>query len=60
MTVWAYFRLPETKDRSASELDELFERRIPARQFKTTKVVAVEASRVENFELAQNNNANTA
>lgn len=34
--VWAYYRLPEPKDRSYAELDNLFERRIPARQFAST------------------------
>lgn len=32
--VWAYFRLPETKDRTYMELDILFELRLPARKFK--------------------------
>jgi SP family general alpha glucoside:H+ symporter-like MFS transporter len=41
-TVWCYFRLPEMKGRSYRELDVLFERRIPARQFKST-VVSLEA-----------------
>ncbi|KAL1408644.1 hypothetical protein Q8F55_005457 [Vanrija albida] len=36
MTVWAYFRLPEMKGRSYRELDLLFERKVPARQFKNT------------------------
>jgi len=36
--VWAYFRLPETKDRSFGEIDLLFEGRVPARKFKSTKV----------------------
>lgn len=36
--IWAYFRLPETKDRTFEELDILFDRRIPARKFKTTDV----------------------
>ena len=36
--VWTYFRLPEPKGRSYGELDILFEERVPARQFKTTKV----------------------
>lgn len=31
--IWAYFRLPETKDRTYEELDIMFERRIPARKF---------------------------
>lgn len=32
--VWAYFRLPETKDRTYMELDILFESKVPARKFK--------------------------
>jgi MFS transporter, SP family, general alpha glucoside:H+ symporter len=35
MIVWAYFRLPETKGRSYAELDVLFQRKVPARQFAT-------------------------
>ncbi|KAK9313227.1 general substrate transporter [Lipomyces starkeyi] len=35
--VWAYFRLPEPKGRTYAEIDDLFERRIPARKFKETK-----------------------
>lgn len=36
--VWTYFRLPEPKGRTYGELDILFERRVSARKFKTTKV----------------------
>lgn len=36
--IWCYFRLPETKDRTFGEIDLLFEYKIPARKFKTTKV----------------------
>lgn len=32
-----YFTIPETKGRSYAELDDLFQRRIPARQFAKTK-----------------------
>lgn len=32
--VWAFFRLPETKDRTYEELDILFEKRLPARKFR--------------------------
>lgn len=35
---WTYFRLPEPKGRTYGELDVLFERKIPARKFKHTKV----------------------
>ena len=33
-TIWAYFRLPETKDRTYEELDIMFDKRIAARRFK--------------------------
>ncbi|KAM0324682.1 hypothetical protein ACHAQA_008075 [Verticillium albo-atrum] len=36
--VWSYFRLPETWNRSYHELDVLFAKRIPARQFASTHV----------------------
>jgi MFS transporter, SP family, general alpha glucoside:H+ symporter len=36
--IWCWFRLPETKDRSFGEIDLLFENRVPARKFKSTKV----------------------
>ncbi|KAJ6440004.1 sugar porter (SP) family MFS transporter [Purpureocillium lavendulum] len=36
--VWVYFRLPEPKGRTYAELDELFEKKVPARKFATTHV----------------------
>lgn len=36
--VWAYFRVPETMGRSFEELDLLFDKRVPARQFKNYKL----------------------
>lgn len=39
--VWVFLRLPEPKGRTYGELDVLFERRIPARQFSKTKVEPV-------------------
>lgn len=36
--VWTYFRLPEPKGRTYAELDLLFEKKVPARQFKSTVV----------------------
>jgi SP family general alpha glucoside:H+ symporter-like MFS transporter len=36
--IWVYFRLPEPKGRTYGELDLLFEQRISARKFATTKV----------------------
>lgn len=38
--IWAYFRLPETKGRTFHELDILFAKQVPARQFATTDVNA--------------------
>ncbi|TLD25066.1 hypothetical protein PspLS_05386 [Pyricularia sp. CBS 133598] len=36
--VWAFWRLPETKDRTYEELDILFAQRTPARKFRLAKV----------------------
>lgn len=36
--VWVFFRLPEPKGRTYAELDVLFEKRVPARKFASTKV----------------------
>ncbi|PTB46064.1 hypothetical protein M441DRAFT_32762 [Trichoderma asperellum CBS 433.97] len=40
VTVWAFFRYPETFKRSYEELDILFEKGIPAREFRKYKVDA--------------------
>ncbi|WWD21809.1 hypothetical protein CI109_106297 [Kwoniella shandongensis] len=40
-TVYLYFRLPETKGRTYAELDILFERKIPARKFASTKIATL-------------------
>ncbi len=40
--VWTYFRLPEMKGRTYEELDILFDRRVPARKFKSEDVNAYE------------------
>ncbi|KAI0536037.1 general alpha-glucoside permease [Xylaria digitata] len=37
-TTYLFFRLPETKGRTYAELDILFENRVPARKFASTKV----------------------
>jgi len=34
MVAWMWFFLPETKDRTLEELDEMFEAHVPARKFK--------------------------
>ncbi|OJJ47318.1 hypothetical protein ASPZODRAFT_132309 [Penicilliopsis zonata CBS 506.65] len=36
--IWAYFRVPETKNRTFAEMDILFKNRVAARDFSTTKV----------------------
>lgn len=38
ITIWGYFRLPETKGRSFHELDVLFAKKVSARKFKSTDV----------------------
>ncbi|KHN96048.1 Sugar/inositol transporter [Metarhizium album ARSEF 1941] len=35
--VWAWFRLPEPRGRTYAELDDLFERGVPARRFASTQ-----------------------
>lgn len=37
--LWRYFRLPESRGRTYEELDILFQRGIPARQFKMHDLV---------------------
>jgi SP family general alpha glucoside:H+ symporter-like MFS transporter len=36
--IYAYFRIPSCDNRSFAEIDMLFERKVPARKFATTKV----------------------
>ena len=36
--LWAYFRLPETKDRSFAEIDYMFVNKVKTRQFPVTQV----------------------
>ncbi|KAH7471259.1 Maltose permease [Fusarium oxysporum f. sp. matthiolae] len=43
--VWAYFRLPEPKDRSYAELDMLFDQGVSVRKFATTYVNPYETER---------------
>lgn len=45
--VWCWFRLPEPNGRSYAELDILFERKIPARDFAKTHVDIFSASDLE-------------
>lgn len=36
--IWCWYRLPETKDRTFGEIDLMFDDRVPARKFRSTKV----------------------
>ncbi|KAK4235189.1 general substrate transporter [Achaetomium macrosporum] len=42
--VWCYFRLPESRGRTFEELDILFERKVPARQFKDYDLLVEEVA----------------
>lgn len=42
--VYHYFRLPEPSGRSFAEIDLLFERKVPARKFKTTQIDAFDVA----------------
>ncbi|OXG65289.1 MFS transporter, SP family, general alpha glucoside:H+ symporter [Cryptococcus neoformans c8] len=42
--IYAYFRVPEPSGRTFAELDILFERKVPARKFKTTEVNAFDVT----------------
>lgn len=46
-TIWAYFRLPETKGRSPAEIDRLFMDKVPARKFASTEVQIFEGHETE-------------
>ncbi|KAI0809740.1 sugar porter family MFS transporter [Xylaria sp. FL0064] len=42
--VWSYFRVPETKGRTYEELDVLFDRKVPAREFKKYRIDGASAT----------------
>jgi SP family general alpha glucoside:H+ symporter-like MFS transporter len=42
--VWAFFRVPETRNRTYEELDVLFSKNIPARKFKDYQIDGVSAA----------------
>ncbi|KZF21593.1 MFS maltose permease MalP [Xylona heveae TC161] len=44
---WAFFRLPEPKGRTFAEMDALFEKKVPARKFASTKVDIFHAESAE-------------
>lgn len=41
LCAWAYFRLPETQNRSFEELDVMFHRKVPTRKFRDYDVEAI-------------------
>jgi MFS transporter, SP family, sugar:H+ symporter len=41
MGVFIFFFLPETKDRTLEEIDEMFEMKVPARKFRTYQCVGI-------------------
>ncbi|KAK9482505.1 general substrate transporter [Lipomyces starkeyi] len=49
--IWAYFKLPETKDRRYEEIDILFANDVPARKFATFQVDAYSAEQMEDFDV---------
>lgn len=40
--LWAFFRLPESKDATYAELDLLYERGVPARKFAQERKLVVD------------------
>ncbi len=46
--IWALFRVPETKGRTYEELDLLFDRGVPARQFKNYQLEGAISSSIDN------------
>ncbi|KAK9321599.1 general substrate transporter [Lipomyces orientalis] len=48
--IWAFYRLPETKDRPFNEIDILFAKGVPARKFKDYKIDPYDMN--QNAELA--------
>ncbi|KAJ4146089.1 hypothetical protein NW754_001552 [Fusarium falciforme] len=57
MFVWSYFRLPETWNRSYHELDILFAKKVPARQFATTVVDPFDTTVIDGITGKINNEA---
>ncbi|KAI8692456.1 hypothetical protein LRP88_12652 [Fusarium phalaenopsidis] len=57
MFVWSYYRLPETWNRSYHELDILFAKKVPARQFATTVVDPFDTTVIDGITGKINNEA---
>ena len=52
VTILTFFYLPETKGRSAAELDEMFEAGVPAREFKSESTHVSQVDRTNVFRLS--------
>lgn len=55
MTIWAFFRLPETRKRSFHDLDVLFARQIPARKMASTTIDAFDKHEIDRLALQHGN-----
>ncbi|KFA50081.1 hypothetical protein S40293_08598 [Stachybotrys chartarum IBT 40293] len=53
--VWAFFRLPETKDRTFEQLDVLFAKKVSARKFAKTDVNAFDQEETNDLKRLYNN-----
>ncbi|KAK5233624.1 hypothetical protein LTR47_005247 [Exophiala xenobiotica] len=51
--IFIFFFMPETKDRTLEEIDEMFEKRVPARKFKTYICMETNDARVAGSVAAQ-------
>ncbi|KIY01457.1 uncharacterized protein Z520_03009 [Fonsecaea multimorphosa CBS 102226] len=60
LLIWAIFRLPETKDRTFEEVDVLFEKRIPAWRFKSTRLDLLQETRAITQEIGRHGSENEA
>jgi MFS transporter, SP family, general alpha glucoside:H+ symporter len=57
MSIWAYFRLPESKDRTYHELDILFAKRVSARRFRATDIDSLDSEDVQEVVVRYEGNA---
>ncbi|CZT10798.1 probable maltose permease [Rhynchosporium graminicola] len=55
--VWSYFRLPEPKGRTYGELDVLFEHKVSARKFASTKVDQFAGEHTNIFQIDSDDNS---
>lgn len=55
--VWVYFYLPEIKNRTLEEIDEMFEARLPARKFRKYVCVGRHAAASDDKIVGRSSNA---